>query len=130
MDKITNDHVIAWLRQQLHVKDLSLSNLANRGTLPRRLLRRVFDPTNPDVPSLTVRQTLALADALGSDPADLIKDVNLLSEQGYAHLDYCEAHSEAPLGDLWQNAQDLSEEERTILLEYVLHQRQRRWQAG
>lgn len=130
MDKITNDHVIAWLRQQLHVRRLSLSNLADRGALPGRLLHRVFDPTNPDVPILTVRQTLALADALGCDPADLIKDVNLLSEQGYAQLDYCETHSEAPLGDLWQNTQDLSEEDRTILLEYVLHQRQRRWQAG
>jgi hypothetical protein len=130
MDKITNDHVIAWLRQQLRVRDLSLAKLADLGTLPTRLLHRVFDPANRDVPSLTIRQTLALAAALGCNPAELIKDAHLLSDEGYAHLNYCATHSEAPLSDLWQNAKDLPEDDRDVLLEYVLHQRQRRWQAG
>ncbi|MBN1247789.1 MAG: helix-turn-helix domain-containing protein [Anaerolineae bacterium] len=129
MDDATHLDVIAWLRQQMTARGLSLADLADRATVPINLLRRVFEGDDRSPARLTVRQTFSLADALETDPAELINELKMVSEQGKAYIPYCAATSEAPLGEFWETAKHLPVDDRTVLLEYVLHQRRHRWNA-
>ena len=129
MNHTTHLSVIAWLQDQLAAQGLSIADLAARATLPQRLLREALEAPNAGRDCLTVRQTFTLADALGTDPADLITELSMLSERGETYLPYCLDASEAPLGELWSMARGLPEEDRTVLLECVLHRRRRQWKT-
>lgn len=130
MDETNPPNAISWLQQRMRTLGLSVADLAARATLPLRVLRNVFDGGLAETPGLTVRQTFTLAEALEADPVQMITDLDMLSEQGRTYLPYCQACSEAPLGELWQSAKGLSDQDRIVLLEYVLHQRRRRWEAS